>query len=318
MLRLWIATSVVAGFVLLVGAVLAAPLPRDLPPAAGQERTLAITKEVGITFCWIPAGECQLGSTKKEQEMVEESQLQVLIIHRVKPQEIARMMAKKDRSGWKRESEATRGKFTTRGFWLGKFQVTQEQWFAVMGDDDLPFAFRKGGKSEKLVAGLETRNFPAESVTWDECVAFAGKLQERLGRDAGIVRLPHENEWEYACRGGKGNGTPYYFGSACNGKEGNCFGVYPMGDAGRGKSVGRLTAVGSYAKVSPHPWGLCDMGFNVREWCENPFAKDSELRTARGGYWAANPWQCRSATRWSVEPSERTWDTGLRVVLSPQ
>ena len=155
---------------------------------------------------------------------------------------------------------------------------------------------------------------------WDECVRFAGQLQERLGRAAGVVRLPHEDEWEYACRGGKGNGTPYYFGSSCNGMEGNCFGAqpFPYHILARGPILNRPTAVGSYAKAAPHPWGQCDMGFNVREWCENPFAKDSEDVTTRGGVYCSPAWTSRSATRGATKPSERNSDVGFRVALVPR
>lgn len=311
----------VACVALLAGiGVARAPIPRDLPPTAGQERTFPITKEVGITFCWIPAGECQLGSTKEEQKALEESFIRAYIAYGEKPEKARQLVAEIDPEGWKQESEATRGKFTTRGFWLGKFQVTQEQWTAVMGDDDLPFSFRKGGKNATTVAGLDTRQFPVESVTWKECVQFTEKLQKLLGRDAGVVRLPHEDEWEYACRGGKGNKTPYYFGATCNGKEGNYFGAqpFPFSTVDRGPIFQRPTAVGSYAKATPHPWGLCDMGFNVHDFCENPFAKDSESKTARGGSFSMAAWASRSAARWSVKPSDRKDDVGLRVLLVPR
>ncbi len=76
------------------------------------------------------------------------------------------------------------------------------------------------GKNPNSVKGLDTSRFPVEMVSWDDCQAFVEKLNEKVGEAekvfGGKVRfaLPHEDEWEYACRGGLGNGQAFYFDGA--------------------------------------------------------------------------------------------------------
>ena len=83
----------------------------------------------------------------------------------------------------------------TKPFYLSKFLVTQEQWEAVMGSNPSRF---KGPKN------------PVETVSWDDCQQFLGKLNAKVGSGAGKFQLPSEPQWEYACRAG--STTTYCFG----------------------------------------------------------------------------------------------------------
>jgi formylglycine-generating enzyme required for sulfatase activity len=129
--------------------------------------------------------------------------------------------------------------------------------------------------------------------------------------------LPHEDEWEYACRGGKGNKQPFYFGDESNGTQANCKGVYPFGTATKGPSLGRTTEVGAYEKIVPHPWGLCDMLGNVWQWCENRFEDQNNRRVLRGSSWFLGAGFCRCANRDSGTPNYRNNDSGFRVAVLP-
>src|SRR5262249_88742 len=132
----------------------------------------------------------------------------------------------------------------SKPFYIGVTEVTRPQYEQVAG-----------GKA----AGVA---FPANSVTWDEAVAFCEKLaalpaEKKAGRR---YRLPTEAEWEYACRAG--TTTPYSFGAAATHRE--C-------------ALSRQRAVGSYPS---NAWGLYDMHGNVWEWCSDWWA---------GGYYERSP-----------------------------
>ena len=102
----------------------------------------------------------------------------------------------------------------TKGFWLGKYEVTQRQWRSVMGNNPSRF---KG----------EDR--PVETVSWDDCQKFIQKVNARLKCGA---RFPSEAEWEYACRAGAT--TAYSWGNVLNGDKANCNGHFPCGTAVKG------------------------------------------------------------------------------------
>jgi formylglycine-generating enzyme required for sulfatase activity len=209
----------------------AAPLPDQHKPEPGEVVEVEISKRVKMKFYWIPAGEAQLGSPVAEREEV--------------LKQLRSVKAVKENEGepdWlSSEAEQNRGKFTTKGFWLGKYTVTQEQWEAVMGTNPSFFSKQGGGKDE--VKGLDTSRFPAEQVSWDDCQDFLKKLNEKvtipgaLGK--GRFALPHEDQWEYACRGGKGNKQPFYFGGELNGAQANCDGNTPFGTATKGAYLER-------------------------------------------------------------------------------
>jgi formylglycine-generating enzyme len=249
-------------------------------PKAGEELEFEIANGVKMKFCWIPAGKATLGSPKEE----------------------------KDRGDDEEEHE-----YTTMGFWFGKYPVTQTEWKAVMGDNPSFF----DGKKDNKAKGMDTSRFPVEMVSWDDCQRFLEKLNKRsevkkvFGK-AGQFMLPHEDQWEYACRGGKGNKQAFYFGNVLNGTQANCNGNEPYGKDKKGDHKGRTTEVGSYAKDWPHPWGLCDMHGNVSQWCDNKY-KQSDPRMFRGGSLSAFAAGCRSASHGFLVPGGHCNDIGFRV-----
>jgi formylglycine-generating enzyme required for sulfatase activity len=278
----------------------AAPMPEERKP--GEVVEVEIAKGVNMKFCWIPAGKVQLGSPKSEQDYV------------------TKMYHGGKRRDWlDDETESKRAEFTTKGFWVGKYAVTQEQWEAVLGNN--PSYFSKQGDGKDKVQGMDTSRFPVEQVSWDDCQDFLKKLNEKvtipgaLGK--GKIALPHEDQWEYACRGGKGNKQPFYFGDELNGTQANCNGAVPYGTETRGTHLGRTAEVGSYEKIAPHPWGLCDMHGNVWQWCENKCDNQSNRRVLRGGSWYYDARYCRSAYRYDGPPDIHGSFIGLRVVVLP-
>ena len=124
----------------------------------------------------------------------------------------------------------------TKSYYMGKYEVTQEQWESVMGDNP---SDTKGAK------------YPVTDVSWNDCQEFIKKLN---GITKGKYRLPSEAEWEYVCRAG--TSTAYSFGDKITPKDAN------YDDLGIGDTV----AVGGY---KPNPFGLYDMHGNVWEWCED-------------------------------------------------
>ena len=273
----------------------AAPARPGLNP--GDTREFTIAAGVKMVFCWIPAGKAQLGSPKIEQDF------------------LTRTGYDGDRPDWlDEENEATRGLYRRKGFWLGKFEVMQGEWAAVMRSNPSYFDGTKDNKAR----GMQTSRFPVENVCWDDCQGFLKALNERGGVTAvfgGVGRfvLPHEDEWEYAYRGGKGNGRAFYWGDTLNGTEANCNGTYPYGGVAKGSHLERTTAVGSYETKAPHPWGLCDMSGNVGEWCDNQYKQCDDNRAIRGGSWFLIARFCRGAHRGSISPVYRDVNFGFRV-----
>ena len=244
----------------------------------GEVVEVEIAKGMKLKFCWIPAGAAMLGSPANDE---------------------------------RHEADEDEHKFQTKGFWLGKYDVTQEEWTAVMGKN--PSHFVPTQADVKRAGITDTSRFPVEKVTWNDCQEFmktlnvSVKLPSGLGK--GKLCLPHEDEWEYAARGGKGNEQPFYFGNELNGKQANCAGHYPYGTETKGPFLIRTTAVGSYEKVAKHPWGLCDMHGNVWQMCDNWDGSEQKYR-ARGGSWGCFARYCRAAIRIN-EP--RYAELGCRV-----
>jgi formylglycine-generating enzyme required for sulfatase activity len=202
----------------------------------------------------------------------------------------------------------------TQPFYMGVYEVTQEEYEKVMGTNPSWFSAQGGGKS--LTAGIDTRRFPVERVSWNDAVEFCRRLSDlpeerRAGRAYG---LPTEAEWEYACRGGAPSSEPFHFGQALSVDQANIAG-----------KLGRTTAVGQYP---PNGYGLYDMHGNVCEWCRDRrgtyprgFAKDptgpenGTNRVVRGGWWDGPARYARTAYRSDGEPSRCNIAVGFRVVM---
>ncbi len=278
--------------------------PLDLTSLkGGEEVSFEIADGVKMVFCWIPKGTCQLGSPKAEQDYLTNT-----------------FFEGKRRDWLDNETEASRGQFKTEGFWLGKTECTQKEWQSVMGAN--PSYFCATGQGKAKVQGFDTANFPVEQLSWDDTQIFLKKLNAKGGMaksfgKAGRFQLPHEDAWEYAYRGGKGNKQHFYWGDALNGDKANNDGsLSPLySTETKGAYLERTTTVGSYAKVATHPWGLSDMSGNAYEWCDNLYSIGQKNRIVRGGSWYSDPAHCRAARRLNYPPEDRNIDCGVRVCM---
>jgi formylglycine-generating enzyme required for sulfatase activity len=217
----------------------------------------------------------------------------------------------------------------SKPFYIGKFEVTQEEYEKIMGKN--PAAFSKTGQHQNTVAGLDTRRFPIEMVSWHEAKEFCQKLTDKeraMSRISSTMAyaLPTEAEWEYCCRAG--TQTPFAFGDTISTDQANYDGMQNVyGNGKPGKRLNRPVPVGSYP---PNPWGLHDMHGNIWEWCEDGYTVDyyktgpkqdpvntnnGEQRLLRGGGWGTNPGLTRSALRGYNGVGTRYDYNGFRVVL---
>jgi len=222
----------------------------------------------------------------------------------------------------------------TRDFWLGRYEVTQEQYEAVTGRN--PSWFSKSGGGRKVVADGETGLLPVENVTWADAQMFCDKLTERFRRRGYSFRLPSEAEWEYACRGGpETSSSPFHWkdgrAAALSAKQANFDGTSPYGQAEKAEYRKRPMPVGSFA---PNRLRLYDMHGNVAEWCQDYYGAYSRLTVAvdpvqrekqgearivvRGGSWNNEGHACRAAARDWAKPDSRDDRRGFRIVLQIQ
>ena len=185
-----------------------------------------------MEFVWIPAGEFRMGSTSSEADDDKRPVMRVRL---------------------------------SRGFWLGKYEVTQSEWQSVMGSNPSWFSDCGG-------------NCPVEQVSWEDVQGFIGRLNAREGRD--VYLLPTEAEWEYAARAGT---TGDRYGSL------NAIAWWAGNSGNRTHPVGGKSANG---------WGLHDMLGNVWEWVQDWHAeypggtvtdprgpRSDSYRMYRGGGW---------------------------------
>jgi len=208
----------------------------------------------------------------------------------------------------------------TRPFWIGKYEVTQAEYLAVMNTN--PSYFQ--GASYPNSA-----NRPVENVTWNQAMAYCAALtaqEAAAGRlPAGYqYRLPTEAEWEYCCRAG--TTTEFHYGpTLVCGQASFNYSYHTNSYCAPNVTV----VVGGYA---PNAWGLHDMHGNVWEWCldwwdvssnypaspvVDPYVNSGPYRVYRGGSWDYNSDNCRSAHRYWWFPTFLNNNLGFRVVLAP-
>lgn len=179
---------------------------------------------------------------------------------------------------------------TVGTFYIGKTEVTQRLWTAVMGSN--PSKFRG-------------ENLPVESVSWFDCQEFVERLSRLTGR---IFRLPTEAEWEYAARGGNKSRGYTYSGSND---------LYRVG--WYTENSGSTTH--PVAQKLDNELGLYDMSGNVWEWCSDNYSssysssRNSSNRVGRGGGWYRTAANCRVAYRYYYSPGYRNNYLGLRLAL---
>ena len=187
---------------------------------------------------------------------------------------------------------------TLVSFYMGKYEVTQAEWKAVMGSNPSGYKF-----DDKL---------PVDQVSWNDCQEFISRLNAMTGRH---FRLPTEAEWEYAARGGaQSKGYKYsgsnYLDEVAWYKDNSGMDPHPVGTK------------------KPNELGLYDMSGNVFEWCQDwydnyygnlqyyPVGPESgENRVRRGGCWHYSDRHCRNSYRDSREPDQRLNNLGLRLVM---
>lgn len=255
-----------------------------------KEREFEIAPGVKMTLVWCPPGKFMMGSP----DGAAGASLRLAGIRR---------------------SDETRHEVTlTKGFWIGKYEVTQQQWVAVMGENPSP--------------DPRGRDIPVNTVSWEDAQAFLGKL-------GGGYRLPTEAEWEYACRAGEADFdirvTPdeasFTDRSELQARFDREFAAYLDGRAWySANSEGQPHPVG---QKKANAWGIHDMRGNVWEWCQDwdgdyaPGAATDptgpaggSYRVYRGGCWYYDAAYCRSANRSSPLHFFRGYNWGFRVAVS--
>ena len=285
-----IATSCSSGGILVAPNAVSAAGP-GIDPADS-----AYMNSIGMEFVLIPSGSFYMGTDESSCPQDDPS--------------TARNERVDCLSSWgswvqveKPRHEVTLGK----PFYLSRYEVTQEQWFAVMGTNPALF------KDEKV--GETARNYPVENISWDDAKAFVQGLNAKEG--SGLYRLPSEAEWEYAARAGQGQAYEYAGGASV---ETVAWYI--------GNSSDQTHRVGTKA---PNAWGLYDMSGNVFEWVEDcwhysytgaptdgsawPCQAAPLARVLRGGSWRFDAVNVRIASRSGSPPGSRNGLQGFRVAL---
>jgi sulfatase modifying factor 1 len=260
----------------------AAPRPSIVGTNAGDARDVA-----GLELRWCPPGRFRMGSPVDEPD--------------------------------RRSDEGPVEVTLSRGFWIGKFEVTQAQWRRLMGEVSRPLVAGKGD------------NLPVYWTSFVEAEEFCRKLTAAAAAElppGWEFRLPTEAQWEYACRAG--TTTAFASGATLQPAQAN------FGRPFRGEPPdfprGSATPVGAYP---PNAWGIHDMHGNQWEWCRDWFYRQilggvdpdrrdqqgetnrdgSFSRVRRGGGWPERVGFCRSAARLPFEPERSSNHIGFRVVL---
>ena len=255
---------------------------RDLPDFESPDAEIEVELAGGATmeFVWIEPGTFTMGSPESYTDARDEE----------KPQH-----------------EVT----ISQGFYLGKFEITQGQWEAVMGS--MPWSGQSFVQSNP--------NHPAVYISWDDVQEFIQRLNEVAGEE--LYRLPTEAEWEYACRAG--TTTRLSFGD--DESQLGDYAWYRDNACGVGECYGH--AVGT---KWPNPWGLYDMLGNVFEWCQDWYADDyysgspsvdplgpasGFYRVVRGITINATAQVARSAIRGRFDPPYIGFGIGARLLRTP-
>jgi formylglycine-generating enzyme required for sulfatase activity len=204
---------------------------------------------------------------------------------------------------------------TLHDFYMGKYEVTQKEYAAIMGNNP---------------SGFKGDNLPVDKANWFEAVEYCNRLSEKEGLTlvyqgegeaitcdftASGYRLPTEAEWEYAAAGR--NADFNYSGS----DTADAVGWYNANSNGKPCEVGTKAANG---------FGLYDMSGNVSEWCWDRYGSYStgdqdaptgvlsgKNRVVRGGSWGNSAWNLRLSGRSYNVPSTRNSGIGFRIVRSP-
>lgn len=218
-------------------------------------------KKSGIVFRLIPKGKFKMGSQPDEAGKLVDQKIEVI----------------------------------NKPFYIGKFEVSQKQWTAVMGKNSSVF---KG------------ENNPVENINWHECQLFLKKLGDLEGADYKFS-LPTEIEWEYACRAG--SIETFTYGLSLSSKQANFIGTEPY-DAEQGPDLKRTCSVGQY---QDNAWGLFDVHGNVAEFCQNTYLFGEErVAVTKGGSWQDTGAACKSSTSSFQILKDKSNRVGFRIKLT--
>lgn len=257
---------------------------------------------LGMKFCWCPAGNFQMGSPGSEPARgADEEQKPVTI---------------------------------EQGFWIGKFEVTQSEYVAIVGENPSrlsPYSLHLKDKPA-VVPEDQASKFAVDLVSYGSAEAFCSKLTAREQMEGRLPAgwryiLPSEAQWEYACRAGTTGATA--FGDQLGSSQANFDGTKPYNGAPAGKLLKDPQPVGTYAA---NPWGICDMHGNMREWCRDLYATSGQasagdssnsktdaasvqFRVIRGGDATSPGSDCRCARRLKGDIDRPEFRLGFRVVL---
>ena len=256
--------------------------PAFIGKRPGEERDWKIAPGLKMTFCWCPPGSFLMGSPSRKWYSFL----------------LPRFFSKIEETRCWNETQV-RVTLST-GYWIAKTQVTQVQWYAVMG---------------KNPSKLKGDDLPVVRVSWDDIQEFMNKVNKSgeipIGRE---IRLPTEAQWEYACRAGEKG--PY---------SGGTLDQVAWYDE---NSLGKIRPVGT---KKPNAWGLHDMLGNIWERCADwydhalsggvdPSGPSSgifaDYRVNRGGSWRSVAGNCRAARRLGSPCSfDKADDKGFRPVI---
>jgi formylglycine-generating enzyme required for sulfatase activity len=287
-----------------------APLPAVAPFDADQARQhqeawakylrvpVEITNSIGMQFVLIPPGEFEMGSSAEAIEQ----------------------FVNADEGDWltvkHAAQEGPRHHVTiSRPFWLGKCEVTQQQYQDVMGDN--PSKFQPGGERADRVERTDSKGLPVDNVSWTMATEFCQRLAQLPAEKAAtrVYALPTEAQWEYACRAG--TTTHYSWGDTIDNAADYC--CHSKNANGRPHHVG---------KKQPNAWQLHDMHGNLWEWCADWHVHDYYYqsppidpqgpagavgRVLRGSTWGDNVAHARSAFRHWCKPDDQDFRHGFRV-----
>ena len=246
---------------------------------AAEKRNRFIA-ELERSMADIPAGTFEMGQSDEEQRFLKQW-------------------------GWWNDyfyNECPRHEVKLSEFAIGRYQVTQAQWEAIMGTNPSNF---KG------------MHLPVEQVSWNEAQEFCQRVSQETGK---MYRLPTEAEWEYACRAGSSD-------IWCFGSDSTALSQYAWFSENAGNQTHPV------GQLQPNAWGLFDMHGNVWEWCQDAYISDiyatlhaqspsvnpiyasgGAMRVIRGGSWYNFPARVRACGRNYGGPAHPYHDVGFRIV----
>ncbi|WP_457743949.1 formylglycine-generating enzyme family protein [Sulfurimonas sp.] len=248
----------------------------------------SFTNSIGMTFVEIPSGSFMMGTATKstaacpkDDPFTSKNEYQDCV---------------DSRTSSVNKDETPQHKVHVKSFYMQTTEVTQLQWYKVMGNNPAKF------KKKKL--GYDSRNNPVENVSWYDAKEFVKRLNKM--EHTNKYRLPTEKEWEYAARAGS-------TGKWCFGNSKSKLGQYAWYD---NNSRDKTHPV---AKKKPNRWGLYDMHGNVCEWVSSCYTKTynsgcyENYKVLRGGGWINSANYTRSAVRNYYSPDDRYGDSGFRL-----